>query len=220
MAFTVTIQQTAATANGIIAALKVVTGASSSQPGTTGAVQSAANLSITPGSTGSWVYGGLLLSGTGGVSPETGVTFGQNTTTGGLRGINMRTTSTQTAATPILMGATTGTGLDIALCEIIPSGTLTEDVSSPAVSGAVAATTWTTAPFTPPQPSLLVVMISSNGGTGTTTFSASDTSGLGLAWVEQVKSAGASKGYAGVWTAYVPAAVTAVPVMYSMRSFP
>lgn len=222
MAFTVTVQQTAVTANGIIALVKVITGASGSQPGAGNAQQSATpNLAITPNATGSWIYTALLLSGTGGVSLQGGNTAEQNTTTGGLRGLNIRSTSTTTASTPITMGTTTGTGLGQANVEILSSGTLAEDASSPAVSGGVVATSWTTASFTPPQPSLLVVVIASNGGTGTTTFGVSDTSGLGLTWVEQQKANGASKGYAGVWTAQVPAPVVVAPnVVYSMRFMP
>jgi hypothetical protein len=53
-------------------------------------------------------------------------------------------------------------------------------------------------------------MVCSNGAGGVTTMAVSDTSGLGLAWTQQVKSNVAGDGYTGIFTAQIPAA--ALPV--------
>ena len=57
--------------------------------------------------------------------------------------------------------------------------------------------------FTPPAGSLLVAMVASNGGTGVTTMTLSDTSGLGIIWAPAVENNPANSGYCGVWTARV-----------------
>jgi hypothetical protein len=204
VAFTVKAQQGGNTANGIAVVLKVVTGASASQPGTTGNA-AAFNISINPLATGSWIYG-ALLGGATGLSGESGTTFQQSVASSGLRYCQFRTTATTTASTPITVGSTTGTALGIAATEILHQGTLAEDASAPAVSGFVNATSFTSAAFTPPFSSLLVLMASSNGAAGTTTMAVTDTSGYGLTWVEQAKANGGSAGYSGVWTAQMPPA--------------
>ena len=94
--------------------------------------------------------------------------------------------------------------------EILAAATLAEDGSAPAVaSGAGTANlTVTTASFTPPAGSLLVAIVSSNGGSGVTTMTVSDSSSL--AWTEKVKNNPSNGDYAGVWIADVPAGASAV----------
>ena len=65
--------------------------------------------------------------------------------------------------------------------------------------------TLATAAFSPPACGLLVLMVSTNGGGGVVTMAITDTSGLGLAWTEQVKSNVSGDGYTGVWTAQLAA---------------
>lgn len=206
MAFTVTVTETGSGSNGLAIALKVVTGASATQPG---AVASAANatpnLSITPNNNNSLVYGSILgLTGTYTANGSTASL--QNVAGAGLEFLQCRSTSTTTAGTPQTIGytVTSGSSISICLCEIIASGTLAEDASSPAVSGFVGSNTTTTASFSPPGGSLLVLMVATNGGGGTAAVAISDTSGLGLSWAQQVSQAGAGNGYSGIWTAQVP----------------
>ena len=114
--------------------------------------------------------------------------------------------SLTTASTPVVAGSSAGAAVGIAAAEILASGSLAENSSAPAVSGVVNATSFTTAAFTPPAPSLLVVMVSALGGAAVCTMALSDTSGLGLNWTEQAKYNASGAGYNGVWTAQVPAA--------------
>jgi hypothetical protein len=203
VAFTVKAQQGGATATSMSLVLKVVTGAAPVQPGTT-ANANAISESVTPLDTGSWIYGAILAGATGSLTALSGNTFSQAATGGGLHTAQLRTTSTVTGGTPITVGSSTGTAISVVAAEIIAQGTLAEDASAPAVSGFVIATSITTASFSPPAGSLLVLMVSSNGAAGTTTMAVTDTSALGLTWVEQAKRNGASNGYTGVWTAQMP----------------
>lgn len=206
MSFTVTATQGGNRASGMAMVLKVVTGTAASQPGaTTGALTGTPSIPITPAGTGSWVYGAILAD-SGTWTADAAATFEQNVSSGGLEYIQLRSTSTTTSGTPVTLGGTSSaTGLSIALCEILAAGTLAEDASSPAVSAYHSSQSVTTAAFNPPGSAVLVAMISSNGTAGTTTMAVTDSSNLGLTWVEQMKENGSSKGYAGVWTAQLPA---------------
>ena len=90
-----------------------------------------------------------------------------------------------------------------ALLEILPSGVITEDASSPAA--VYAASSPTTGQFNPPLGALLVAMVAADASTATV-LNLSDTSGLGLTWVQQVVAQTAGNLYAGVWTAAMPPA--------------
>jgi hypothetical protein len=222
--FTVTATQGGSTTDSIALFVAVVTGAGASQPG---AVAAATNTtpsdSITPQASGSWVYGSVLgIAGT--YTVVSGTTTKQDAhSVGGLDLISCRTTSTTTASTPVTVGYTaTSNGISIALCEILNSAGLAEDGSTPAGVSTALATTISTASFTPPAGALLVAMVQSNGGAGSVTISITDTSGLGLSWVEQEKQNGAGNGYSGVWTAAIPSGPPPPPptVLYSMRMMP
>jgi hypothetical protein len=208
MSFTVTATQLAIKANGLAVALKVLTGAAAAQPGATAGNQgTACSQAITPSGTGSWVYGAALGGNTTLTALAASTPFIAQVTQNSLRYIQLRSTSATTSGSAVTLGASSATtGLDLALCEILAAAgqTLTEDASAPATAAISSAQFLATAAFTPPAGSLLVFMISSNGGTGTTTVGVTDTSGLGLTWVERSKQNGGNKGYAGVWTAQVP----------------
>ena len=120
---------------------------------------------------------------------------------------SFRSTATTTTGTPVTVGVVphgAESSIALALCEILASGTLTEDASTPAAvpvsgSGTLPLTmTITTASFNPPAGALLVAMATTNTATAITI---TDTSGLGLTWVPQVAS---SNGDATVWTAQIP----------------
>jgi len=187
-------------------AVIVLTGQAASQPGTiASATQTTQSLAITPAQTGSRVYGSLL--GVTGSYTVNGATTNKQDAhgIGGLEMCSFRATATSASGTPETLGYTTtgANGISICLCEIEQAGTLTEDASTPAGVSAVALTV-TTASFTPPSASLLVAMVQSNGGGSVTTIAMSDTSGLSLTWVQQVKQNGAGNGYSGIWTAALP----------------
>lgn len=221
--FTVTATQGGASSSGMQITLSVVTGASASQPGTVnGTLSATPSLSITPQANQSLIFGSIL--GLDGTWTELASTvFLNNSDNDGLRYVHFYSAATTTAGTPVTMGATASVNsISISLAEILASGTLAIDGSSPA-SAYAEATAVTTASFTPPQPSLLVAMVSSNGSSGTTTMGLTDTSGLGLSWTEQQKENGSSSGYSGVWTAPLagsPPPPVTTPVLYSMRMMP
>ena len=207
MAGTVTATEGGSTTNGISLAVVVVTGQNASP---IGIVQSAtsATPSLSTGAgvtTGSWVYGSLIGLTT--ITANGSTTFESNHNAGGLQYVAARTTSTMTGGSAVTVGGTGGTGISICLQEILAGAGLAEDASAPPAVFTNAATTITTASFTPANSSLLVAMVSSNGAAGVTTMTVSDT-GLGLTWTERVKQNGAGNGYSGIWTAPGPAGQT------------
>jgi len=211
-AFTVTATQGGATAAGMAMTIVVVTGAAASQPGTvTGVSSTTPSAPITPTATGSQVYGALIGVSSNVYHPLASTVFESNLpmpSVGALQYIALRSAATTTAGTPVTLGATSDVNsIAVALCEIEAAGTLAEDSSAPPpVGGSPSGTSVATASFTPPAGSLLVAMISANAGSGVVTMAVTDTSGLGLSWVEQSKQTVSDDGYAGVWTAQMPAA--------------
>jgi hypothetical protein len=214
MAFTVTVTQTANGYAGMSMTLKVLTGAAATQNGATalagpGALDPAQK-AITPDATGSIVFGAAQIY------PASGswTALASTTLYAGLQGEytvgygQWRSASTTTAATPVTLGISAPTGATnggIAMAEILASGTLAIDASSPPVTAyASGATALTTASFTPVTGSLLVLMVSSNGDVGVCTVSVTDTSGLGLTWVPQAVEAASGAGLVGVYVAQMP----------------
>src|SRR6516164_5675468 len=65
-------------------------------------------------------------------------------------------------------------------------------------------------PRTPPPGSLLVALVSADGGSGVNTVTVT---GGGYAWTEKSKANGATNDYAGVWIADVPAVVASAPAL-------
>ena len=204
-AITVTLSGSTGTA---ALAVKVLTGAAASQPGAVVSDTTAASAAITPAGNGSLVYGAYqTLIGSGASYPYsvTGATQVISDAANGSarQAVNLRSTATTTAGTPVTLGVIAEGGEDsfsLALCEILASGTLAEDASSPAtvpLSGASTMTpvsSLTTASFSPPAGALLVAM----GSTGSGTPTLSDSSGL--TWTKQA-SAVVSFVSAAVWTA-------------------
>ncbi len=210
--FTVTATQGGVVAPGMSATLHVVTGASASQPGTTLAWRDpSGNLKVSgqaiiPAATGSMIYG-AFIGGIGTTSPfNANTTFLQNVATLDLQTVQLRSTSTTTAGVSVTLGTTAPTAIAgaLALCEVKITGTWAVDSSTPPVLHSTSATHLTTASFQPPPGSLLVLMVSTEAASGTTTMGVADTSGLGLSWTEQIKQNATAEGYVGVWTAAVP----------------
>jgi hypothetical protein len=211
MSLTITASQSTATAGGMAMFTRIITGAASSQPGATAGTHGSggtASQSVTPSGTGSLIFGAILGGSNTGLSAGSGTAFDQNYSASTLRYVQLESVSATTSGTPVTLGAASATtGLSIALCEILAAGTLAEDTAdAPAAKNTSGATSLTTASFTPPGGSLLVVMISTNGGSGTTNVTVSDSSGL--SWTQQSHQNGGSTGYTGVWTARVPSSGT------------
>jgi hypothetical protein len=198
MALTVTAAQGGSTSLGTALSVAVLTGTAVSQPGATVTqASSTPSAAITATASGSVACGAALgLAGTASALASTD-TF-QDHRTADLEYLQFRSVATVSPPTPVTLGYTGITGIEIVLAEILAAGTITQDGSTPA--GAFAnATAVTSASFTPPAAATLVAMVSSNGGGSVTSMTVSDSSGL--TWTEQVKANGAGNGYAGVWTA-------------------
>lgn len=205
MGFTVTATQGGATAVGTGISLYIVSGQLASQPGST-ATASALSTSLTAQANGSLVFGSVLAT-PGTLSPLAGTTLIGQTAVGGLTLGSLVSTSATTGGGSVTYGVTSsgGAGISVALLEILAAGGLSPFAGNPAGLTGAGATSVTSPAVSPPGGSLLVAMVQSNGAVGVTTISISDTSGYGLSWVERVKLNPSGSGYAGVWTAAIPA---------------
>jgi hypothetical protein len=111
------------------------------------------------------------------------------------------------AGTPVTIGATNGAGGagadgGVAVAEIPAAAgmMISEDTSAPPPAYTASAASISTARFTPPMNSLLVVMVATAGSN--VGVNVTDDNGA-LTWFEQVKWASGTSGYAGIWTAVV-----------------
>jgi hypothetical protein len=209
MAITVTAAESVATFDGVLLQVMVLTGIAGSPIGAT-AVQSSsaaaahqANITVT--GAGSQVYAASAsvgLSSYGG-NANTTVLTDHADSPNGLETAAGRTTSATGGAGSLSVGfSSPSTAGGAALLEILPSGTITEDGSSPAAVYNAAGASVTTASFTPPAGSLLVAMVGADANTSTV-LTVSDSSSL--TWTQQVVAQTTGALYAGVWTAQVPA---------------
>lgn len=220
MSFTVTATEGGSTFAGVLLVVKVLTGISGSPIGNTATLAQpsgggALQTSITTTAVGSQVYAASAY-----VGIQAYVGNGNTTTladqpdaTNGLETGAGRSTSATSSPGAISIGFSptpAGNGT-LALLEILPSGTITEDGSSPAaIYSGSGATTVTTASFAPPAGSLLVAMIGADAN-ASTTMGVTDTSGLGLTWTARVTAQASGALYAAVWTAAIPAGGTNAP---------
>jgi hypothetical protein len=212
MAFTVTVTQVGGSSPGMAASIVVLTGAATSQPGATVEAQSTTpSLSITPQATGSVIFGAILSVGQA-YQPLTNTTFSSDLQGEGLEYGGFNSNVTTTAGTPITVGSgsTGANSIGIALMEVLANGTIRQDASTPAPSHS-GTTVLTSNAFSPPLGSLLVAMVSTNGGGSSQGVGVIDSSGLNLTWTEQIVQNAAGTGYAGVWTAQMPTPVTTPP---------
>lgn len=123
-----------------------------------------------------------------------------------------QSTGTLTSGTPFTAGSTDSSNGGVAVLEVPPTGTISIDASSPAsvstVTLGVGATSVTTATFTPPPGTLLLALVTA-AGTPAGQAAMTVTDSYGLTWTEAVSATAAGNGYAGIWYAYAPTAVTA-----------
>ena len=208
---TVTAMQGGATFAGMAMRIRVMTGAAAVAAQTGGSAQdgggSTSSVSITTTRAGSLVYGAMGNQGscaTGEMSTTIVDNF-SDTTNGQFYGSFRTATVTGTPGATIVGSTVSNAFGSIAAQEILPAGTITEDLSSPAVATTVTATALTSGSFSPPAGSLIVVMIQCDGsGTGLETCTVTD-AGAGLTWIEKANTSGITDSlYAGVWLADVP----------------
>src|SRR5579864_7639831 len=211
MAITVTATQGGSTAAGMALRVFVLTQAAATQNGATTnnlflGVTSFTQ-SITTTQTGSRVYGASAPTPSGTMTAAALTTLVDSVadSTNNEQYVTFKATSlTGTpGATTLGFTAATASSGPFAQAEIKTAGTLTEDASGPAVASTTSLTAVTTASFTPPAGSLLVALVASDGGTGTTTMALSDTGGH--TWAELVKNNAVAGDYAGVWIAQIAA---------------
>jgi len=161
---------------------------------------------FTTSATGSQVYGALLNeSAAAAMTLDSGCTAIDNVLDV-VNGVNYATFSSGPTGTPgtKTVGSAAAAGGGLAAVEILESGgSITVDASSPAVAETTALGTVTTAAFTPPNGTLLVAIVTANGGAGLADMTVTDTSGL--TWVQQSYTGQPGQGYCGVWTAQIPA---------------
>lgn len=192
---------------GIALTVKVVTGAAVSQPGSAAAndtTVTTGELGITPAATGSWVYGAAVNGAAAtGFTAAAGTTLSANVPdpTNTVTYATFRTTGTTTASVPVTAGASAPAEaagfIGVAVAEILASGTLAEDASSPSPVSTPVATAAATPSFAPPAGSLLVAMVAANTtGAGDLALGVSDTAGLSWALLAQSPSLGTAAVFA------------------------
>ena len=197
---------------GLGLSVRVLTGAAAAtaQPGATFASGVGDNLvpqyGLTPTGTGSYIYGCTVYA------PATTATVDANTTsllnyaTSSVAVFAYRGTGKTTSGVAVTYGgsAPAATGGDFVQAEILASGTLAEDASSPAAVTSATASSLTTASFTPPSGSLLVAIITGvDSSFGADISSITDTAGL--TWTQLVYYNGAG-GVSAIWAAQAPTA--------------
>jgi hypothetical protein len=200
-AITVTATQGGTTANGLALRVMVLTGAAVLQNGGTASATNASSTSITTTQTGSRVYGAMI--GPNAVSTPNGITTQIDDIADAVNGMRYATfKATSLTGTPgaTTIGDTNAGCQGVALFEVLTDSALGEDLSAPAVASTTSATLVTTASFTPPGDSLLVALVSSDGGSGVTTM---DVQGGGLIWTQMAASNVTARDYVGVWIARV-----------------
>ena len=226
-AITVTATQSVATFPGMLLDVRVLTGTAASPIGANASVVDGAGsitlaASVTTTQTGSVVYGGLLNVGstpfTG--NAEAGTTILDSVADSGNGAVYGACVTTSATGTPgsTLVGSTISSRGGAAVLEILPSGTITEDGSTPSPVSTTSATTLTTASFDPPAGCTLVALVSADAD-GSTVMTVSDSSSL--TWTQQVVAQASGAAYCAVWTAQIPGIPPAPPaVLYSMRMMP
>jgi len=224
---TVTAAESGITFPGVLLQVVVLTGIAVSPIGAT-AIQSSSSsapheASITTTQTGSQVYAAAAAASTSVWTADANTTLYANQidVSNGLGTGTGRSTSATVTPGAITLGFSSPTGAGgLALCEILPSGTITEDASAPpAIYSGSSSTTVTTASFSPPGGSLLVAMVGADASTSTV-VTVSDSASL--TWTQQAVAQTSGALYAGVWTAPVPGGPppAAPTVLYQMRMMP
>jgi hypothetical protein len=205
----VTATQGGFTANGILLRVKVLTGAAGSPVGGTGSFASfttgPAQCTVTTTAAGSMVYGGLMgfPAASTSLTAHAGTTLldsHHDTVNDNWYGTFQTTSVTGTPGATVVGSDTPSAsgGYSCGAVEILSAGTIQDDPSAPAVANTDSATTVTSDAFTPPDGSLLLALVGSDGGNGLTTMTVA---GGGVVWTELAKGQSTDGGYGGVWAA-------------------
>lgn len=212
-AITVTATQGGVTKNGMILRVRVLVGsdtAANIAAGTCKGTQSAAaahSIALTTTRAGSVVWCAMENGNAGANNPSAGnssLDDVPDATNAQQYGTIFQTTPTVTpgAFTSGSADSFPGGAASLEILPAISGGTISYDASGPALASTTAATTVTTASFTPPAGTVLMALVSSAGGTGVVTMALSDSSGL--VWTPVVEAHATSEQYAGIWLATVP----------------
>ena len=142
-------------------AVAVLTGAAGTQNGAThNGADVPPEAAITPDATGSIVFGALLdFPGSTDLTPAAAATFSANAFgAGGCSYGTFYSTSKTASGTPVTLGASAPAGEfnNLVMAEILASGTLAMDASTPVGLTSAVAASLTTASFSPPPGALLV----------------------------------------------------------------
>jgi hypothetical protein len=215
VALTVTATQGGTTTPGMDLMVLLYTGAQSPAAIATGGAtgtkaftsNGALQLAITPNATGSLIIGSMNNGVNTAYTALASTTLKANVSNASQTnqyGIAV-SSATTTSGTPVTIGASAPTTAEgqIALAEILASGTLTEDTANePANVSSTTLTALTTASFTPNPGDLVVVVVSASGGNGANTVSLSNTGGL--TFTSLVAATTAFYGVNEVWVAQMP----------------
>jgi hypothetical protein len=216
VAYQVTATEGANSVNGVLLRVKVLTGAAAAaaQTGATKIADTGTtpfyDQSITTTVTGSVVYGAMADGNTAfSMTADARTTLLDNfaDNTQGCQYSTWRATSATGSPGATTLGATSPGGGEhgtYAAAEILASGTITEDASSPAVATTTAATSVQSAAFTPPPGSLLVALVA-HCSSGVSSITITNNGGA-LTWVQRAYESTSGGTGAGVWIAQVPAA--------------
>ena len=189
----------------------------SQQTGGTGGATSTTvsyDQSVTVAATGSVVYGAAAnFTNNTAFTADAATTFTDNVSfASGDRTGTFRSTNATSSTGALTFGASapTGTAGSVAVAEILAAAgqTIAEDPStSSAVTTVTTGSTVTSPSITPPGGCLLVVRVAGVAGTGPSSATITDNSGLNLNWkaLKQQGTAGTGANYAGVFIADVPA---------------
>lgn len=227
MSMTVTATTTDATPGLCV---RVLTGAATVQNGVTVSSNSGTGVvdgsyysfshAITPGTTGSLIFGAMALQTSDTYeSAVSGTTFTGFATTqpGGLPGgFFFVSSAASTGGTPQTLGLVLNTGyaytVAMAMAEILASGTLAVDTSSPAlVTGSGTGMATTTAAFSPPAGAILLAMTAAYNPF---TMALTDSAGS-FTWTQLASASLSGVYYADLW-AGVPATAPSGPARSSI----
>ncbi len=212
---TVTATQGTHGAPGMLMRIRVLTGAAAAAAQTGGSASAGSgntsSVSVTTTAAGSLVYGAIGNQGSCATAePSTTIVDNFNDTVQGQWYGSFRTTAVTGTPGATLVGSTVNNAFgSIAAQEILASGTIAENSSAPAMVDTNSLTALTSASFTPPPGSLIVVMVQCDGSAvGSATCTVTDTGG-GLTWIQKANTSAISTSlYAGVWIAQVPAGIS------------
>jgi phage tail-like protein len=201
---TITAAQTAGEANGILLRVLVLTQASvAGSPATADQSGGAAHTAdITTTVDGSIVYGAVINGDAAALTYETPQCIGLDSVVDATNGVVYGTFYTEATTDPeaTLVGSPASYGGGMAAFEVLPSGgAITVSATSPAVAVTTSAQSVSTAAFTPPEGSIIIALVASNGEYGDVTDVS--VSGGGLNWTQVVAGDAESNMYAGAWIA-------------------